>query len=318
MEADSATTQPTQPLISVVMATYNRSNILGYAIQTVLAQTHTNWELIVVGDACTDDSEAVVNAFGDLRIRFVNLPNNVGEQSGPNNEGVRLARGEYIAFLNHDDLWFSDHLQRALNHLLDTRSDFVWSLGVAMWPDGTPKLMGSSASLQYEPHVWAPASSWLMRRGALDRVGPWRSAWTCYAIPSHDWLYRAWKENLSMQLLPHVTLLAIQSGNRPNSYRDRQYLEHTHLFDAMKLPHYRERIVTAIAHECHATLYGLPQRSDIKLVRRKLLFTLCRLFNANPGAVANRLRWGRKGEQINILRRLRGLGNYEPRSNRDL
>jgi GT2 family glycosyltransferase len=59
----------------------------------VRAQTRSDWELIVVGDACTDDTADVVATFPDPRIRFVNLPENVGEQSGPNNEGVRLGHG---------------------------------------------------------------------------------------------------------------------------------------------------------------------------------------------------------------------------------
>ena len=73
--------------ISIITATYNRSNLLAYAINSVLRSTYEDWELIVVGDACTDDTESVVNAFGDPRIQFYNLEENFGEQSGPNNIG---------------------------------------------------------------------------------------------------------------------------------------------------------------------------------------------------------------------------------------
>ena len=59
----------------------------------MLHQSHAGWELWVVGDACTDDTEQVVDSFGDERIHFVNLDRNVGEQSGPNNEGFRRSRG---------------------------------------------------------------------------------------------------------------------------------------------------------------------------------------------------------------------------------
>jgi glycosyltransferase involved in cell wall biosynthesis len=74
----------------------------------VLWQTLADWELIVVGDRCTDDTEVVVRGFPDPRIRFVNLERNFGEQSVPNNEGVRLAQGRFIAYLNHDDLWLPE------------------------------------------------------------------------------------------------------------------------------------------------------------------------------------------------------------------
>src|SRR5271166_2413327 len=83
-------------------------------VVSVILQTFTDWELLVMGDGCTDDSAEVVARFTDPRIRFVNLPERVGDQSGPNNEGARIARGRYIAYLNHDDLWFPDHIERML------------------------------------------------------------------------------------------------------------------------------------------------------------------------------------------------------------
>jgi len=69
------------PTVSVIIATYNRSNVLAIAIETVRAQSFQDWELLVIGDACTDDTGAVVAGFGDARIRFHNLAGNVGDQS---------------------------------------------------------------------------------------------------------------------------------------------------------------------------------------------------------------------------------------------
>ncbi|HEX7502350.1 MAG TPA: glycosyltransferase [Acidobacteriota bacterium] len=79
------------PLVSVVTATYNRSHVLSAAIASLRGQTLTDWEQIIVGDACSDDTERVVAEFADPRLRFVNLEENIGEQSGPNNAGIRLA-----------------------------------------------------------------------------------------------------------------------------------------------------------------------------------------------------------------------------------
>ena len=73
------------PLVSVVTATYNRSHVLRAAIASLLGQTLADWEQIVVDDACSDDTEQAIAAFADPRLRFVNLPVNIGEQSGPNN-----------------------------------------------------------------------------------------------------------------------------------------------------------------------------------------------------------------------------------------
>lgn len=111
----------------MIVATYNRSRVLSQAIASVRRQTMTDWELIVVGDHCTDDSADIVASFHDPRITFVNLPVNAGEQSGPNNEGLRRARGRFIAYLNHDDMFFPDHLERAVAWLEREAADFVWS-----------------------------------------------------------------------------------------------------------------------------------------------------------------------------------------------
>ena len=65
------------------MATYNRPSVLAFAIESVLAQEFADWELIVIGDACADETAALVNSFGDPRITYVNLVTNFGEQSVP-------------------------------------------------------------------------------------------------------------------------------------------------------------------------------------------------------------------------------------------
>ncbi|HEX9167457.1 MAG TPA: glycosyltransferase, partial [Roseiarcus sp.] len=75
-------------MVSVIIATYNWSTALRLAVHSVLGQTLQAFEILVVGDACTDDSEAVVAAFGDARIRWLNLAQNAGSQSGPNNAGL--------------------------------------------------------------------------------------------------------------------------------------------------------------------------------------------------------------------------------------
>ena len=89
-----------------------------------------DFELLVVGDGCTDDLEQVVVGIQDPRVRWINLPANTGHQSGPNNRGLQEANGEFIAYLGHDDLWLPHHLQCAVDALEATGAAIAYSLVV--------------------------------------------------------------------------------------------------------------------------------------------------------------------------------------------
>ena len=88
--------------------------------------------MLVVGDGCSDDSEQVVAAIGDPRVRWINLPSNNGHQSAPNNEGLRQARGEIVAYLGHDDLWLPRHLELLAGALDAQRADLAFSVAATV------------------------------------------------------------------------------------------------------------------------------------------------------------------------------------------
>lgn len=100
-------------LISIIVPTYNRAHLIGEAIQSVRAQTFANWELIIVDDGSTDNTETVVNTFEDQRIQYNRIDHRgiIGEVR---NVGMELARGSFIAFLDSDDLWEPHKLERQL------------------------------------------------------------------------------------------------------------------------------------------------------------------------------------------------------------
>jgi glycosyltransferase involved in cell wall biosynthesis len=115
------------PEITIVLSTYDRPDALQYTIESVQAQTIENWVLLVVGDACGPETEDVVAEFRDPRIKYVNLPERCGEQSGPNSVGLALADTDYIALLNHDDIWLPDHLEIGLDGLKRSSADLFVS-----------------------------------------------------------------------------------------------------------------------------------------------------------------------------------------------
>lgn len=98
------------PLVSIILPTYNRSNVVGRAIESVLGQTFTNFELIVVDDGSTDDTLKILENYNDERIRIFSHDNNKGG-SAARNTGISKSDGKYIAFIDSDDEWLRTKLQ---------------------------------------------------------------------------------------------------------------------------------------------------------------------------------------------------------------
>jgi len=99
----------TSPAVTVIIPTYNRRDILPRAVFSVVAQTFRDWELIIVDDASTDDTERVVDGFRDVRIRYIRHEKNRG-QSAAQNTGIAGAGGSLVSFLDSDDEWFPGKL----------------------------------------------------------------------------------------------------------------------------------------------------------------------------------------------------------------
>lgn len=105
-------------MVSVIMPTFNRSDLISHAINSVLRQVYKNWELIIVDDGSSDNTKDVVRSFSekDSRIRYF-YQNNQG-QSVARNSGIEQSRGEFIAFLDSDNEWESNRLLLGVNELV--------------------------------------------------------------------------------------------------------------------------------------------------------------------------------------------------------
>lgn len=113
-----------QRLVSIVMSSYNSESTIVEAIESVLKQTYTRWELLIVDDASYDASWAIVSAMAgqDKRIRCIQLPKNSGGPALPRNVGIEKARGELLAFLDADDHWLPEKLAIQVKSLLVTEA----------------------------------------------------------------------------------------------------------------------------------------------------------------------------------------------------
>jgi teichuronic acid biosynthesis glycosyltransferase TuaG len=102
------------PLVSAIVTTYNRANLIGETINSILKQSFKNFELLIVDDGSTDNTGDVINSFQDKRIVYIKS-DNWGGPARPRNIGIKRAKGEYIAFCDDDDLWVKDKLEKQLN-----------------------------------------------------------------------------------------------------------------------------------------------------------------------------------------------------------
>jgi glycosyltransferase involved in cell wall biosynthesis len=173
-----------KPAITVVIPTYNWSGVLRCAIRSAMLQTLQDFEILVVGDGCTDDSESVVASFNDPRIRWHNLERNYGSQWMANNYANEHARGDWIAYLGHDDIWYPTHLEAVLRTAAREQADVVTSTMILYWPESTGgrSIAGLFATGSYTQHDFVPPSAFAHSRAMYGDVVMWRDS-TKSALP---------------------------------------------------------------------------------------------------------------------------------------
>ena len=203
------------PLISVCIPTFNRGQILiERAIKSALAQTYANFEIIVVGDHCTDNTEELLKGLKDSRIKFYNLPfrkrkypktiENHWFVGGaiPANKAMEIAKGDWIARLDDDDIWTPEHLEKLLQFAQSNNYEFVSGqyieerFGVRKIIDGVRARDAYFTQKPNRPNDQSPkiggVNSWLYRsylRFMPYNTNCWRKKWN-----------RVWDVDLAMRI----------------------------------------------------------------------------------------------------------------------
>jgi glycosyltransferase involved in cell wall biosynthesis len=175
-----------EPLVSVIMGTYKRADIIGRAIDSVRAQDFADWELIVVGCCTPDNTGEVVARYNDPRIRFHNLDQYVNDSgSATKNYGIRnMARGKYIAYLDDDDLYTSDHLSVLVGYM-ERHPDAALAYCRSCYRDkktgrkifGNPfqRWMHGYSREKLQRYNFLNVNCVIHTKALLDEVGYWRS-----------------------------------------------------------------------------------------------------------------------------------------------
>ena len=160
--------------VSVVIATYNRSGVIGRAIESVLAQTYKDFEIVVIDDGSTDSTRDVVTAYGD-RVRYY-YQQNTGNYPA-RNRGIREARGRWIAWLDDDDQWHPDKLALQVEKIKQLpEPGFLWCNG---YRGGVPYRDPGAPSGFFESmrEIVAQPSAWLMSRSLFEKIGGFDTAY---------------------------------------------------------------------------------------------------------------------------------------------
>lgn len=168
---------PQMPMVSVVITTYNRANMVRRAIQSVLSQTYKDFELIVVDDCSNDNTEEVVEAFHDPRLRYIRHDQNRG-LSAARNTGIKELRGKYVAFLDDDDEWKAEKLERQIELANAKSSTFgVIYCGAVILNsedkiigENMPKLKGNIRSEIVKKGLFTIPSTFLFTRDVLEDI----------------------------------------------------------------------------------------------------------------------------------------------------
>ena len=111
-------------LVSIIMPSYNTGEYISESIESVLNQTYSNWKLLIVYDCSRDNTESVVKKYSDERIEFYKNDKNMGAAYS-RNFALKKATGDWVAFLDSDDLWFPDKLEKQLYFMYN--SDYAFS-----------------------------------------------------------------------------------------------------------------------------------------------------------------------------------------------
>lgn len=167
------------PTVSVIIPTYNRASCLGRSIRSVLSQSFSDFELIIVDDCSDDGTEQVVKLFSDSRIRYIKNPVNQGGAAA-RNLGIKAAKGRFVAFQDSDDVWFRDKLEKCMstfskeNHETGVvfSSYIKWQDGILYWVPRFPLpeiIKAGDKRIIERNFVGTPTA--VVRTGLLHQVG---------------------------------------------------------------------------------------------------------------------------------------------------
>lgn len=211
--------------VSIILPTYNRAYCLDRTIQAVLDQTYENWELIVIDNHSTDLTIQLIESYHESRIKVVSIHNH-GNIAASRNKGLREAQGQYLAFLDSDDWWRPDKLEKSLR-ALETGADFVYHHSIVTREDATGTLHYKRVNAwQVRSPVFEDlllngnpicCSSVVVRKCLFDKIGGFSEEPELIATEDYDaWLRLARQTEKFYRLNEYLVYYSWGCGNMSN------------------------------------------------------------------------------------------------------
>jgi len=203
-----------EPLVSVIVTTFNRADLLRETLDSILSQTYNNFELIVVDDGSTDNTEKVVKNYSDSRVQYIKT-DNWGGPARPRNIGIKQSKGEYIAFCDDDDLWNPIKLEMQINRLSNSGHSMVFTMQKQFGATSIfsnyygigplPFRVNTSTNSLLE-HNCIPLSSVFIKKSLFDGIGNFNEKKSFVAIEDNDLWIRASRVT-KIEFIPDILVL---------------------------------------------------------------------------------------------------------------
>lgn len=208
--------------VSVVIPTFNRADVLPRAINSVLNQTISDLELIIVDDGSTDETTQVVSSYDDERIKYMSFEQNKGANAA-RTKGIDAARGEYIAFLDSDDEWVDEKLGQQLEALQSTDAAVAYTGIKQVGEDGSvntvsvPDKSGDITSDLLRGNFIGTYSSIILLAEVLEEVGPPDPELPCWQ--DWEWYLRLSDENNFVAVTKPLVIRHIEGGQISDNFK---------------------------------------------------------------------------------------------------
>ena len=174
------------PLVSIVLPTYNRAHSVSKAIDSVLNQTFTDFELIIVDDGSSDQTKNIINTFNDPRLSYIQHKHNKGV-SAARNTGIELSKGKWVTFQDSDDEWHSQKLEKtcAVAEKSDEKTSIIYCAYYKVYPRKS-YLIPSQKEINKEGDLYLellkgnfiPTPAILVRKTCFDDIGVFDTSFT--------------------------------------------------------------------------------------------------------------------------------------------